>query len=74
MNRNGRSSSHDPTAERTVDQSTQSAGLTTGVPLDGADSQRGGSDEEIVNRRAADRTPRRYEQPLDDDGHLAPDA
>lgn len=61
MNRDDRSSSNDPTAERTADQSTQSAsGLSSGM----------------TNRRHDDRelrpgevlyTPRRYEQPIEDD-------
>ena len=67
MKRDGRSSSHDPTAERMVDQSSQSAGgLTTRGPAD-VDSPSRGPDDDIVNRRGADGTPRRYEQPLEAD-------
>jgi len=62
MNRDNRSSSNDPTAERTSDQSTQSAsGLSAG---------RGESREPKVDEaagRGALETPRRYEQPIEDD-------
>ena len=60
MNRDNRSSSNDPTAERTSDQSTQSAsGLSAGrTGLRDAD--------DAVNRGRFD-TPRRYDQPIEDD-------
>jgi len=57
MNRDGRSSSNDPTAEQTADQSSQSAsGLSGGRP---------GRDQ-AVNQESLD-TPRRYDQPIEDD-------
>ena len=56
MNRDNRSSSNDPTAEVDVDQSTQSAGGLGG----------GRGREEGVNRAAFD-TPRRYDQPIEED-------
>ena len=60
MNRDNRSSSNDPTAELTSDQSTQSAsGLSAGRNRpDGA--------REPVNRQPLE-TPRRYDQPIEDD-------
>ena len=60
MNRDNRSSSHDPTAEPARDQSTQSAGgLTAGRDRDDNSS-------DFVNRQPLD-TPRRYDQPIEDD-------
>jgi hypothetical protein len=57
MNRDSRSSSNDPTAERTSSQSTQTAsGLSGGRQNDGDNVK--GADLE---------TPRRYEQPLEED-------
>lgn len=65
MNRDHRSSSNDPTSERSADQSTQSAsGLSTGRSP--ADANGGTLDDDIVNRGDLE-TPRRYEQPLADD-------
>jgi hypothetical protein len=66
MNRDRRSSSNDPTAERAVDQSTQSAsGLSAGTGPDA-------NDRPHVTRRETARagldTPRRYDQPIEDDG------
>ena len=58
MNRDHRSSSNDPTAERTADQSTQSAG--------GLGAGRTAGEPDLVNRDPLD-TPRRYEQPIEDD-------
>ena len=59
MNRDRRSSSNDPTAEATADQSTQSAsGLSSGRNRAGADDRFAG--EPLY-------TPRRYEQPIEDD-------
>ena len=66
MNRDGRSSSQDPTSEPATDQSSESAsGLTAGREGPGVERNRG--DADLVNRRTADTTPRRYEQPLEDD-------
>jgi hypothetical protein len=60
MNRDNRSSSQDPTAELAGDQSTQSAsGLSAGRTPDR-------SRDDAVNRDPLD-TPRRYEQPIEDD-------
>jgi len=60
MNRDNRSSSNDPTAERTSDQSTQSAsGLSAG-------RNRPDSDRDAVNQQPLE-TPRRYDQPIEDD-------
>lgn len=64
-----RSSSHDPTSERAVDQSTQSAG-----GLAGRRDDRGTAGEEVVNRRDGDTTPRRYDQPVEaDEDPVRPD-
>ena len=60
MNRDNRSSSNDPTAERESDQSTQSAGGLSA----GRDRVR--ESDDIVNRGPLD-TPRRYDQPIEDD-------
>ena len=66
MNRDNRSSSQDPTSERAVDQSSESAsGLAGG--REGPGVERNQADADLVNRRTADTTPRRYEQPLEDD-------
>jgi hypothetical protein len=65
MNRDDRSSSNDPTAERTADQSTQSATGLSGGRRD-RDESRGSGSEEAVNRSAL-ATPRRYDQPIEDD-------
>jgi hypothetical protein len=60
MNRDNRSSSHDPTAEPTRDQSTQSAsGLSAGRDRE----DRSG---DPVNRQPLE-TPRRYDQPIEED-------
>ena len=62
MNRDNRSSSNDPTAEPTADQSTQSAsGLSSGTRRDSGDKA-----DEVVSREGLE-TPRRYEQPLSED-------
>jgi hypothetical protein len=64
MNRDGRSSSNDPTAEPAIDQSTQSAsGLS--VDRDGPGAERNRSREDVVNRGLE--TPRRYDQPIEED-------
>lgn len=57
-----RSSSHDPTSETAVDQSTQSAG---GLGQERED--RAATPEDIVNRREGDETPRRYDQRVEAD-------
>jgi len=70
MNRDRRSSSNDPTAERAVDQSTQSAsGLSSGNRTLDTDRDRlsDSPDDEVVNRLRRCTTPRRYEQPIEDD-------
>ena len=60
MNRDRRSSSNDPTAESTSDQSTQSAsGLSAG-------RSRPDTRDDAVDPRPLD-TPRRYDQPIEDD-------
>jgi hypothetical protein len=60
MNRDNRSSSHDPTAEPARDQSTQSAsGLAAG-------RDRGEKSSDPVNRQPLE-TPRRYDQPIEED-------
>ena len=57
MNRDHSSSSNDPTAERTSRQSTQTASGWSG-----------GREADADNVRGADlETPRRYEQPLEED-------
>ena len=61
MNRDGRSSSNDPTSEPAVDQSTQSA---SGLSRPGPGVER---NRDLVNRSEPDTTPRRYEQPIEDD-------
>ena len=64
MNRDRRSSSNDPTAERAADQSTQSAsGLSSGA--DDTNEQR--RDRLDESTRGALETPRRYDQPIEDD-------
>ena len=64
MNRDRRSSSHDPTAEPSVAQSTQS---NSGLSSDGPGVERNRQLADVVNRSGADTTPRRYEQPADAD-------
>lgn len=60
MNHGNRSSADDPTAGRTSDQPAPSAG--------GLSSGRSGLDwsSDVVNREPFD-TPRRYDQPIEDD-------
>jgi hypothetical protein len=68
MTRPERSRLDDPTAENTSDMSTPSAsGLGAGVTR--ADDRREPGRDEVVRRRGDqhDSTPRRYEQPADDD-------
>jgi hypothetical protein len=65
MNRDHRSSSNDPTAERAADQSTQTAaGLSSATGPDANEGHRETRDE---TARAALDTPRRYDQPIEDD-------
>ena len=64
MNRDGRASSHDPTAERTAVRSTQSAGGLSAGRRPGGER---GLEGELVNRTEPDLTPRRYDQPLEED-------
>jgi hypothetical protein len=60
MNRDNRSSSNDPTAEPASDQSTQSAsGLAGG-------RRSPDTPNDAVNRQPLE-TPRRYDQPIEDD-------
>lgn len=69
MNRDRRSSSNDPTDEPSSDQSTQTASGLSGSDED-ASSQppRGpGRSGDAVGSAAALETPRRYEQPLEED-------
>jgi hypothetical protein len=65
MNRDGRSSSNDPAAEPTVDQTTPSAsGLSKERPGPGVERNRALDDD--MNQIDLE-TPRRYEQPIADD-------
>jgi hypothetical protein len=65
MNRDRRSSSNDPTAEATADQSTQSAsGLSSGRNRAGADRGTRGNEPSSTEPLY---TPRRYDQPIEDD-------
>ena len=65
MNRDKRSTLDDPTAEFSTEQSTQSAsGLSSG--REGTDVERGTFREDVIDRDELE-TPRRYEQPLEDD-------
>jgi hypothetical protein len=67
MNRDRSSSSNDPTSEPVADQSSQSAsGLSTARPGPGVE-RNAEYTEDIVNRSEPNSTPRRYEQPLEDD-------
>lgn len=67
MKRDGRSSSHDPTAERTVDQSTPGNSLTTGGPPDGGPPGSDRTNENIAGRSGADPQPRREQPPEGDE-------
>lgn len=65
MNRERRPSSNDPTAEPAVGQSTQSAsGLSSGR---GPGVERDPAPDEALTNRDDRETPRRYDQPLEDD-------
>jgi hypothetical protein len=67
MNRDQRSSSNDPTAEPAVDQSTQSAsGLPRSRPGPGVERNRSLDPDGVEG--GPNETPRRYDQPIDDDG------
>jgi hypothetical protein len=66
MTRPRRTRLDDPTAERTSDQSTESASR----PTAGRETTRRRADDEDLIRRTAeerDRTPRRYDQPAEAD-------
>ena len=67
MNRDDRSSSNDPTAERTSAQSTPSAGGLSGGKSGPGVGRNQAVDDEPVNRTVPVTTPRRYEQPLEAD-------
>jgi hypothetical protein len=72
MNRDRTSSSNDPTAEQTADQSTQTAS-GIGRRDDGPGVERNLEyEEEIVDRTSGKTTPRRYEQPLEHDDAVMP--
>lgn len=64
MNRDGRSSSNDPTGEATADPAVQ-------FPADGTPARRR-TDDDVVNRDTADPTPRRYDRPVTDDDPVMP--
>lgn len=67
MNRDGRSSSNDPTGEAAADPAVQ---LDPGRPArepSGRQAPRRADHEEVVNRHTANPTPRRYEHPLTED-------
>jgi hypothetical protein len=64
MNRDRRSSSNDPTDEPSSDQSTQTASGLSGSEADVSSPRRSG---DAVGSAAALETPRRYEQPVEDD-------
>ena len=67
MNRDRRSSSNDPTAEPASDQSSQSANdLSPQHSGPGVERNREYS-EQMVNRSEENTTPRRYEQPVEED-------
>ena len=67
MNRDTRSSSNDPTDEPAASQSSQSAsGLSAGRTGPGVERNRD-YPEDAVNRTDSVDTPRRYDQPLEDD-------
>lgn len=69
MNRDRRSSSNDPTDEPVASPSSETpSGLSGGRPGPGVEFNAEYA-EDVVNRADADTsTPRRYEQPVDDDG------
>jgi hypothetical protein len=72
MNRDRRSSSNDPSDERVSDQSSQSASGLSRRPAAGVE-RNSQTVEEVVDREAEDMaTPRRYEQPLDQDDPVMP--
>jgi hypothetical protein len=71
MNRDGRSSSNDPTSEPVSDQSTQSAsGLSGARSGPGVERNRQTDGDEVVDRSGSANTPRRYEQPVEEDEDL----
>jgi hypothetical protein len=68
MNRDRRSSSHDPTDEPMVDQSAQTAsGLSAGNTSRRQPGSTERPDDEIVGGIGPLETPRRYEQPIEED-------
>ena len=71
MTRPDRTRLDDPTAEDTADTSTQSAsGIgAPGVQYSGERNRDEDEEEEVVPRtgRERDQTPRRYEQPIDEE-------
>ncbi len=72
MNRDRTSSSNDPTAEPTMDQSAPSAsGVSRRRSEPGVERDRD-LDEDVVNRTGENTTPRRYEQPVDEDDTVMP--
>lgn len=66
MNRDGRSRSQEPTGEGPAAQPTEN-GSSLGPDL-GLGAGRKPPQEDVVNRRRGDDTPRRYDQPLEEDG------
>ena len=67
MNRDRTSSSNDPSDEPTAEQSTQTAsGLSSTRPGPGVERNRA-PDKDVVDRTGADTTPRRYDQPIEND-------
>ena len=67
MNRDRRSSSNDPTAEPVAGQSSQPASGSAGERSGPGVERNRDFPEEVVNRTEEVETPRRYEQPLEDD-------
>jgi hypothetical protein len=66
MTRDGRSSSHDPTAEPAARQSAPGAGGFASQHSRGA-GRAATDDDQVVNRTTYHTTPRRYDQPVDAD-------
>jgi hypothetical protein len=67
MNRDGRSSSNDPTAEGKADGATPAGSVLPAFRPEPNVEPVPASEEEVLNRQTADTTPRRYEQPLAED-------
>jgi hypothetical protein len=73
MNRDRTSSSNDPTAEPAADQSTQSAsGIGRRPEAPGVEPDRDPEDEGMIDRAGPVTTPRRYEQPVEQDDSVMP--